>query len=227
MNTKSKIFSTRSLVVTGALVAAGILVFGVTAASGASEPANAGSAGTFLEPVDATLADYGIASLSQSRGAVSEPIPSEIRPEDLGNEGLNVDSAHFLGEANGAKYWAALDNTGRLCLVAYIPGDDWVAGTGCQDPEAFKALGTNIRLTSPAGDLEAYLVADTDDAASTSAARVSGAGITKNLFVIPTQTTVEDRNAFKAELADQGVEIGVISNSRSDAEAQYRDGGTR
>lgn len=81
---------------------------------------------------------------------------------DLDRHGLSSESLRWLGTDGLAEYWVAVENKRDVCLLAYIPGDDWVAASTCTSLADFYRSGLGLGLrqdqNDPAQALEAYLL---------------------------------------------------------------------
>lgn len=100
----------------------------------------------------------GIDALAERAGP-DDALPEQVDLRSL-DETIVLDSVRYLGEGLNARYWAAVDASGSICLVSFIDGKDWVAGATCTDPKAFTSSGAGLRLLGPNGSAEGYLVPD-------------------------------------------------------------------
>lgn len=67
-------------------------------------------------------------------------------------------SARALGTQNGVEYWAAVDTSGEVCIVALTPGSDKFAASSCATPTAFLAQGLSLQFTTATSDITAALL---------------------------------------------------------------------
>lgn len=204
----------RGIALGGAVALSAVALLGVSSAFAVTPTAE--SASPTLEVYDSTMADFGIAALvnTQARGSAGEPLPDELDPAILGSvDGIDTDTVQYLGASDDNQYWAAIDTTGRLCLIGFIPGKEWLAGSACSDPKTFKQWGAGLRLVGPEGDLEAYLVPDVDQVPDETLASVGASNITANLFVVSNEVDRAQRDVLTKELLAQGIEFGLFPDS--------------
>ena len=129
----------------GAVLAAGLGILAVTATAFAL-PSDA-------PKPDATPATFDYASSERFAAA---PVPSK----DLQfYESIDPASLRLLAEDSEAQYWSALNDEGRLCIVASV-GQSESLSASCATPEEFKERGVATRLLTQSYAVEAYLVPD-------------------------------------------------------------------
>ena len=75
-------------------------------------------------------------------------------------ERIAADSTRFLGTAEGASHWAAVNASGKPCLVSVIPGKDWTAATTCASARTLATKGIGLQVGGRSTASEAYLVPD-------------------------------------------------------------------
>ncbi|MGN8554189.1 UNVERIFIED_CONTAM: hypothetical protein OHV15_16535 [Microbacterium sp. SLM126] len=135
-------------------------------------------------------------------------LPATVRAADLGSHGLRPESIRLISSSSKVQFFAALDTMGQLCLVAYIPGRNWTAGTTCAKPEEFAQAGMGIRVYAQgAGAIEGYLLPDAASSeSSTGLDRARALSIAKtslpNLVVIDPAMSVSERRSFLAAYGD-------------------------
>ncbi|MCJ0700231.1 hypothetical protein FRIG_03625 [Frigoribacterium faeni] len=107
----------------------------------------------------APLSSYDVAALTAGQ-TEKDVLPADAQLEHLGVTGLNASSTRWLSETAGSTVWGAQDNSGAICLVASIPGEDAAYASSCADAEGFAEHGVALRVLSPTEAAEAYLVPD-------------------------------------------------------------------
>ncbi len=83
---------------------------------------------------------------------------------DLSEHGLSVDALRSVGSDGIADYWVGVVDDTQVCIVGYIPGNDWVAASTCSTVSEFYRQGLGLGLGKGGDDgTEAYLLpADID-----------------------------------------------------------------
>lgn len=151
-----------------ALVATAVLAAATTAAvviggsDGGASADETQNSGHLFVPENEAVYDLSILE-ANSRAKVA--FPEELNPDELGTDGLQRDTIRLVATVNGASTYVALDNSNLLCVVTFIPGDDWVSGSTCTTPDSFSKSGFGLRIGSPSDGFEAYIVPDSNAAA--------------------------------------------------------------
>lgn len=87
-------------------------------------------------------------------------------PPELNGLGEKValDNLRSLGGDGVADYWVSVSSDSKVCLVGYIPGEYWVAGSSCASVVEFYQRGVGLGLGQNTENAnEAYLLpADVD-----------------------------------------------------------------
>ena len=104
-----------------------------------------------------TPAAAQLSVLSAPRAA-GDALPGYV-PRFAG-ERIAADSTRFLGTAEGASHWAAVNASGKPCLVSVIPGKDWTAATTCASARTLATKGIGLQVGGRSTASEAYLVPD-------------------------------------------------------------------
>ncbi|GAA3667309.1 hypothetical protein [Microbacterium marinilacus] len=105
-------------------------------------------------------ADYDLKILSESM-TFEDSLPEELPISEIAG-GLDGDSARLLEVGEESKSYALKNDVGELCIVVFIPGEDWISGTACTDPETFAKKGLGLIVEAPLEGIseEKYLVPD-------------------------------------------------------------------
>lgn len=68
-------------------------------------------------------------------------------PEVVGFEArADLSNSRFVGDSGEARYWAAIDSSGNVCLVAIRVADPPSAAAACVSPDAFVNGGVSIEI---------------------------------------------------------------------------------
>jgi hypothetical protein len=84
-------------------------------------------------------------------------LPRELQASDIAQT-LQADTVRLLRADSDVSTYVSLDNRGALCLTVFRAGHEWAAGTACTGPDEFAARGLGVRLTTPEGISEQYLL---------------------------------------------------------------------
>ncbi len=87
-------------------------------------------------------------------------LPQELSDSEIAQT-IQADSVRLLRADSDVSTFVSLDDRGALCLIVFRSGTDWAAGTACSGPEQFNARGLGVRLTTPEGISEQYLLPPT------------------------------------------------------------------
>lgn len=190
----------KTLVALSAACAAGLAL-----GTGVSLAAYAGTAQPSPTVVSPT-ADYDVSALTGRAGA-EDAFPVAVA-DDILDDGLVKDSVRLVDTQKESQTYVAKNTEGLLCLVVFLPGDDWVAGTACTDPETFDEAGVGVRVESiPMGRAaEQYLL---PDAAVSEVPALPGAtrGDTPNLLVVDEDLSASQRDSLQRSTADLPISI--------------------
>lgn len=178
-----------AVVLVGSMAVAGAFV-GVSVASASSDAY-----------VDLGLLDRKITSFDE--------LPEPIEPSDLGVEGLISERSRLIRDDATATYWAAIDRNGYLCILVYLKGEDWVAGTGCSKPSDFNSNGVNIRIANPSLVIEAYLIPDRFVAEFQEVIRHDFPS-SENMIILDPYASKEERLVLLGKIAKLGFEWRIF-----------------
>lgn len=156
---------------------------------------------------------------AKSVGAAAS-LPSVLSPADLGEGGLRADTVRLVSKSTTAQYYVALDAANQLCLIAYVPGVDWTAGSSCTDPDSFEEDGLGIRVYAHGtGAAEAYLLPDAASARGVGKAMASSlyraVAPVSSLVVVDPTTPGRERERVAQSLS--GAPVALIDESLAES----------
>ncbi|HEX4815972.1 MAG TPA: hypothetical protein VFV66_24770 [Nonomuraea sp.] len=102
-----------------------------------------------------------LALLAQPERA-QDALPDFVPAAQLADDGLVINSTRLLGQAKGARHWAARDTAGNVCLVTTLGSTpaEQVTGMTCASPKDFDAKGLTLQVARLTDATEAHLLPD-------------------------------------------------------------------
>lgn len=122
---------------------------------------NVASARNQLEVTVPADARYDVAAL-YDRPDAEDRLPTLVNGNELGVEGLQAATVRKLTTTPLSEIYLALDETGLLCLVVYLPDEqgEWTSGSTCTTPQGLSDYGLGLRVGGASDSVEAYLLPD-------------------------------------------------------------------
>lgn len=141
-----------------AAVSLAVSVGPLGAASDSSAPTAPVSAGEYSETLKV------MTQVQQEDDLLPEWLAS--RAQDWGESGISTVNTRLLGSDEAGKYWAAVDNSGNVCVV--VATSEKGFASACQPVERFEKYGVDVRYQQPTlGTFsEVYLIPDGVDLSS-------------------------------------------------------------
>lgn len=201
-----------SVIAISAAVALGS-VAGIAGAAG-----NAGSMprGSDDFPASDVISLLGGSSKVQARGITDVP-PNEVLVAQ-GVDGIDPSNVRFLGEGAGARFWAAVDNAGNVCVVTRLMAQD-VYASGCNTPESVEKKGVSIGAfgnPQEPGHLDVTALLLPDSAAVSGATRTRSdspwLAIAPNLVVTETDRIQPGKTYEFDRRADRGKPVKFVND---------------
>lgn len=180
-----------------------ILAAGTVVAIAGSTTANAGDQREFTAATDLSVAksdaNYDLRVLD-SVGAKMAQLPADVPSSELGDGGLQPETLRLVASAEKASTYVALNKKNQLCVIVYISGSDWTAGSTCTTPDLFMEGGLGLRIGNPSTSYETYLVPDAATRGTSTFAKSRGLDSpTANLIVVDPELSSEGRTKLIEE----------------------------
>jgi hypothetical protein len=166
------------------------------------------------EPVD--LISEGAADLAVLGEGRAASLPAEIDLDDLGPHGILPESVRSLGSTQDGEFFIGVGNDGLICLISFIPGPDWTAGSSCSTSQAFATNGLGLQTFASGAErgvadlaLEAYVLPDSaaEEGRARSAAEPNVDGLGTNLVIVDPYLSPEDRAGLADELGELPISV--------------------
>ena len=87
-------------------------------------------------------------------------LPTTIPLANLGGDGIRPDTVRLISTDEKSETYVGLNQSNLLCMIVYIPGKNWTAGSTCTTPDLFDEGGIGLRVDNPEVSHETYLVPD-------------------------------------------------------------------
>lgn len=78
--------------------------------------------------------DQIVSALAEPRSE-SDDLPSSLKPEDFGRDGLVPDTTRYVGSDGPRRFWVALDSAGEICVIVALGGADQLTAAACNFAE--------------------------------------------------------------------------------------------
>lgn len=169
---------------------------------------NVASARTQLEATVPADARYDVAAL-YDRPDAEDRLPALVNGNELGVEGLQADTVRKLATTPLSEIYLALDDTGLLCLVMYLPDElgEWTSGSTCTTPEGLSSYGLGLRVGGASDTAEAYLLPDAAVAKVDMVATRDFDQPHPNVMTIDADTPAAEREQFAKAAAESKIPI--------------------
>lgn len=113
-------------------------------------------------------APESLALLAYPQNGKTDAVPSVTKKQtdSWGESGLDPSTTRLLGKDKAAAYWAGLDNSGNVCVIAVLPSGG--ASSSCKTVADFNKYGIELSHEQPGKGqyAEVYLVPDGVDLTS-------------------------------------------------------------
>lgn len=207
MFTKSKkILSGAAILAVGAAVA---ITGGVANAVDNSE-----SESTLDWSIDAADANYDLKVLN-SVSVARHQLPATIPLANLGGDGIRPDTVRLIATDENSETYVGLNQSNLLCVIVYVPGNNWTAGSTCTTPDQFDEGGIGLRVDNPEVSHETYLVPDAAASRTGSFAKSFGfKSPNPNILVLNDELSFDARSEMVKE--SSGFPITLIESATSD-----------
>lgn len=207
-------FSSKTKIVS----AAAVLVLGSTFAVVASSTANADANSASKAPAEWSVAEadanYDL-KLLDSGVSSRQKMPANLELEKLGGDGLRPDTVRLAAADENASTYVGLNHSNLLCVIVYIPGDEWTAGSTCTTPELFDKKGIGLRVMGPGTSHETYIIPDA--AANKATAFTNDSKLeSPNLNVIVVDPDLSSEARADVQKRSGNFPIALITTSESD-----------
>ncbi|MDJ0318708.1 hypothetical protein [Arthrobacter antibioticus] len=148
---KTMILSGSAVLAFGALIA---ITGGVANAGDISDSESAMSWSVDKADAKYDLSILNSMSVSKQQSPVGLPLAS------LGGDGIQPETVRLVATDENSETYIGLNNSNLLCMIVYVPGSDWTAGSTCTTPDLFDEGGIGLRVENPKVSHETYLVPD-------------------------------------------------------------------
>lgn len=203
---RKKILSGAAILAVGAAVA---ITGGV-----ANAVDNSDSKSTPDWSIDASDANYDLQVLN-SVSVARHQLPTTIPLANLGGDGIRPDTVRLIATDENSETYVGLNQSNLLCMIVYIPGNDWTAGSTCTTSDLFDEGGIGLRVDNPEVSHETYLVPDAAAQRTSSIAKSYGfTSPNSNILVLNDKLSLDARSELMKGSND--FPITLIESATSD-----------
>lgn len=135
------------------VAALGLATFGVIQLS----PIGAASASD-TTGVLSTKTATTVSSVYAATQQTTDKLPNFLLSGPQSIDGIVPSSTHLLGDDDGTKAWAALNDQGQACLVTLLPGTEQWASSTCASPGDFAQKGIGLQAATQNESSRLYFV---------------------------------------------------------------------
>ncbi|MDP9738102.1 hypothetical protein [Curtobacterium sp. 260] len=184
--------------------------------AGAIAFATGATAATEAAPAPQAAVKADAAKWSKSLNVLSKvSTPADATP--LGQTELfDASTSRLVSSTSEARYWAALNNHGEVCLVAAVASDEPepYVGVTCGSKTLLTEHGVGIQVVTKATAVRAYLVPDkvktAKAPASIASAAEKAAGNDNVVLVDPYAPAAQSEQRLLATTASQGSDVQLL-----------------